>query len=178
MVRFAARVLKRREAGFSLLELVVVLAISAIMVSGLFLAWQRCLSHQVLQTSSVELLQEARLAQEQALSTGEIWEVRFYRKGKAHFYGIWREGESEPWREKELPQSVVIHAASFRRQGNYRYVRFAGRSTTFDAGTLVLRSGKAYRFLVVSSKGRIRLDTKPPDGWPESSEEWQRRWPL
>ncbi|HHP51488.1 MAG TPA: prepilin-type N-terminal cleavage/methylation domain-containing protein [Moorella mulderi] len=162
VLRFPCRKANGKEpAGFTLLEVVVVLLLVTLLAGGTTYACATLLRQQLLALTGVEVLQDLRLAQEEAFSTGETVRIWFYNDGYL------KEGPGPEDRcLKHLPPGVEFYASTIYhpQERAYHVLEFRGSTSTFGNKALALKSGPSSRFIRVNVKGRLILSDKPTEG--------------
>jgi prepilin-type N-terminal cleavage/methylation domain-containing protein len=155
-----AVVMTTRRPGFTLLELIVALAVLSLLLAAALPRISATLPSLAVDRAAWQLVSELELARVKAINrnarTRTILELEPGR------YRV--EAESEGRFESEgglraLPGGVGFDpAGSTRVSGGRISITFQPRGHTTDNATIALRAGAAQRRVVVSGAGRVRVE--------------------
>jgi type II secretion system protein H len=148
------------EKGFTLLELLLVLLITAFSLAAATPALEQAMSRQRLDSSALQLAWVLRSAQEEAIYSGQDNMVRFYYATNSYLAGTSTRYYLEGAQYAAVPnfptQIGRVPACIFQPSGIPR-----------SGGTVVLvNSQNEQRYVIVSPvAGRVRISDQPPAGW-------------
>lgn len=152
------------QAGFSLLEVVVVVAIAGIVTVLILPDFNRLMGRYALESAAREMAAHIRALQESAMKDESVG-YRMLFDEVADSYSMNIEGGASLYRVIRLPASVDLAYTNFNQHGqigllfaangNPRY-RFGGHITLQD------RVGGTHRYIVIDSIGRVRIGKEPP----------------
>jgi prepilin-type N-terminal cleavage/methylation domain-containing protein len=147
----------RRPTGFTLLELVVVVAIVLVVAAGAMLAWPRVEAAFALETGLHQLASELQVARALAVaSAGRVRVVlrvgeRRYRRERA------LEGGYEVDRVGALPSGIAVAAV-----GSGGDLAFSGRGDGENATVVLADRRGVRRSLVLNQRGRMTIGGAAP----------------
>jgi prepilin-type N-terminal cleavage/methylation domain-containing protein len=147
-----SRIVGSREDGFVLLELLVVLGIMGIVISGAVFGARKMIPRSELEAGTYEIISDFRRIQQQAISEQRDYGIRFDDENNE--YIVFNDDEGDI-RIKELDKNLVYHEIRF---GGDKEVTFKAIGTA-DNGhvTLINDNGMKYR-ITVSGQGRVRVE--------------------
>lgn len=167
---------RRRQRGFSLAELMVVLAIAAILMAGALPGMSALVRSQQLKAAAHDLLGAIALARSQAVARGSRVELAPADPAGIDWSRGWvvfadRDGDRRPGAGDDiisvhaaLPQGIAIGSTFPNKRGaDYIAYNGAGRSCTDTSslaarwGTLSLFQGEHTRRIKINMLGRARL---------------------
>lgn len=148
--------------GFSLLEIIVVLALLAVISVVAIPTFGNYLAERELEAACLQLQQDIRLASQQAL-VGEsaTYRINLYRN--AEKYRVLDMSKPSRYREVAMPPGVDLAWTNFENDVIY----FSARGRPTAGGHITLKSGKTGKFLyviVAPVTGRTRVSEQPPSG--------------
>ena len=148
---FHASETRASSAGFSLVELMVALAIFGLLLTLATPAFKRFQESQALFDAAGQITRELRAARQKAIATGATQEIRFmYNFGGTSDYHIWNGTVANPsWR---LPKNITYYWGG-GTQNDYRWTS-DGRCQDF--GWVILENTRGLRDTVaVRTSGMI-----------------------
>jgi prepilin-type N-terminal cleavage/methylation domain-containing protein len=160
---------KRRhhcQAGFTLIEVMMVTLIAGALLSVAFFNLNRAVAHWELVTTARTMVSDIREARDEALNKGKA-EVWFCGKTGDGHYKLY-DCDGKELKKVDLPQRVVFVKLTFSTEnGDYYILRFpsSGNPGPAFAGSAYLKSktGAEYRRVaVLGSTGRVRITKDPP----------------
>lgn len=141
--------------GFTLLELLVALALFAATAGLAVPAWQRQLDTWRLAAATRQVVMDLKVARARAISAGATYRVRF-PEDAAH-YVLERQQSGGAYAAAApataLPDGVRIDACTAAGSG----VSFRPRGHAATFGTITLRNPSGVRQVVVDIAGRLRV---------------------
>ena len=141
---------RSQNGGFTLLELIITLAVIVIVTGGVFLAVRQQDRH-ALNHAAYQMQADMRYAQRRALISGQQVEVRIYRDSNMYRlrYNCSVNGETEI-RRVNLQNGVRIIATG------REYFHYYPRGTVAASFTFTLENGRYRRDLtIIPSSGRV-----------------------
>jgi prepilin-type N-terminal cleavage/methylation domain-containing protein len=147
----------RRLAGFTLLELVVVMAIAAVVAGGAMLVWPRVEGALALEAGLQQLASELRVAR--ALAVASAGRVRVVLRGGERRYRRERaeDGGFEIDRVGDLPRGILVAAV-----GSGGDLTFSGRGDGENATVVLADRRGVRRSLVLNQRGRMTIAGAAP----------------
>jgi len=142
------------KKGFTLLELVIALAVIMIITGGVFLAIRQQ-DRRALYNAAYQLQADIRYAQRRALIGGRVLEVRFYP-----VYDMYRIRYARPY-YTEIRRVYFQNGVNLRTT-NRVFITFQPRGSASGSFTLTLESGR-YRRDLTSTVSGGRIDIKVTD---------------
>lgn len=139
----------KQQTGFTLVELIAVLALIAILFAFAMPVIQQCFVQLQMDTVIVQLHRDIRWAQRLADQHQKTVNIHFLRTSPAYQYGILLSGESQYMKKVYLPehltrmtaQSIIIEPdRSFRKNGH-----------------VMLQKGEIRRYVYYYQTGRSRV---------------------
>jgi len=144
----------KRRGGFTLLELVIALAVATIISGGVFMTFRQT-PQRVLRSAALQMQADIRYAQRRAMIEGRRIQVSFYPTGR--MYRIRFYDTLEELRRVYLQDgiSLLTHYLPSNR------MTYLPRGTVSDAGSITLSmDGFTQRLTITPASGRvILLDT-------------------
>ena len=133
------------DSGFTLLELIVALAIAAILAAIAIPNWSLLLPTYRLNSSARQVQSELHRIRMQAASEN----VRFQLVFSAGAADYTLERDSSPWQRKPLPEGIIIAKAGT--------ISFSPRGTAGGDRVRLLNEKGECTQVVVSATGRVRI---------------------
>ena len=163
---FASRFMIQ-ESGFSLLELLIVIAIVGLLAAGVGVSLVNYQRTAALDSSAKEIVGNLRFAQSKAItgedgnadSTSDKWGVRF-TNGTNDTYRIFYGNSYNVNNAKEeiyLPSSVSFSAPAEENNLDVIFTKISG-TTTATAVTIANANGSETRTITVDASGRINTN--------------------
>jgi len=155
------------QAGYTLLEIMLVIALIGIMLSVTFINLQKSFAHHKLHVSARRMLWEIRTMQASALteeSSGYkiLFDVDPSRNTDIDRYYI-KEGTTT-LKTIKLPAGINLYYTNF--EDHKIYINLSGYPLNGFGGTIQIENKFAERLYVVLNKtGRVRIDNKPPSSY-------------
>lgn len=149
----------KNKQAFTLIEVLLAIAILGILVGMAIPAYNRVMQHQTLYKEAGQLAWDLRAARQEAITTGKATRVDFYYyadayqvKNKARHY---------------FPEGISYRAKpSFIHQGSMElYCTFAPSGVPSPGGTACLtnRNQELLYVIVNLPAGRVRISEDPPE---------------
>ena len=128
------------SAGFSLAELMVILAVMGLILVYAVPGFKRFKESQALNDASTQIARELRAARQKAIATGNTQEIRFiYNFGGTSDYHIWSNSVANPsWR---LPKDVTY----FWGSGTQSSYRWTSNGRCLDFGWIIIENSRGVR---------------------------------
>lgn len=139
----------KQEAGFTLIEIIAVIALIAILLTMVMPTIQQCYFQVQLDTAIIQLHKDIRWAQRLADQHQKTVTIHFLRTVPVYQYGIMMAGESQYLKKVYFPahltqltaQSIVIESdQSFRKNGH-----------------VMIQKGDVRRYVYYYQTGRSRV---------------------
>lgn len=160
--------MKKHHCGFTLVEIIVVLAISAVMTTGTIMGFKSLMAANDLRVAGNRMMQDIRTTQQIALaenSSEHSYFIQFYQD-PANNYIIKRSATPLPIiiASVSFPTSVALVTTNFDSQ----MLSLSSKGIPARGGTITLKNqvnGKLSFVIVASVTGRVRVSDRPPDSW-------------
>ena len=161
MVKLLKLSKRHRQAGFTLVELAMVLSILSVMLLCVFPMLREVFSEYALYAGARQMASDIRCHQQAAVSA----------EGSLGVYQISFDVDREMYNLKRgltslqtvyLPSSVDIVKTNFSKSE----LKFSVQGVPVEAGNVFLMdrvTGKQYFVIISPVVGRVRVDTRPPD---------------
>lgn len=145
----------RTQDGFGVLELLLALAIMAILVVAALPNLQRYLAQRDLQQTARLLSTDLRLAQQYAVTQNEAYRLQYV--GAAANYTLLRVSDGTVVKQVDLPATVVITNTFTGDRAE-----FAATGAPVQGGTFCLTDGTgALKVEVLPATGRVEITEAP-----------------
>lgn len=160
---WSGRILNR--AGFTYLELILVIAIMAVIAVLALPLFAGVGDSRKLESAAWRLVSEMRLARQTAISTGKTVRIEF--RVEANDYRIWYPDETV---RVKLPEGITISGNNFPLKKNsigIREVSFTPTGAPTQGGTVTFKNSRGDRLYVITTPAtaRTRLSKDPPAHW-------------
>lgn len=130
----------RSSAGFSLMELMVVLIVGAILLAATIPAFRGYTQSGDLKSAGRNIATQISLARERAISTGNQQTLRFIKGyGGTSDYHVWANNVADPsWK---LPRGITYYWGS----GTQNTYRMSTDGRCLDTGLIILQNDRGDR---------------------------------
>ncbi len=155
------------QAGYSLLEIMLVIALIGIMLSVTFINLQRPFAHHKLHVSARRMLWEIRTMQAIALteeSSGYKMQFLVDPKRNIDIDSYYIMAGINTIKVLELPVGINLYETNF--ESNRIYVNCSGYPAYGFGGTIqIVNKFEEKLYVVIGKSGRVRIDNKPPSSY-------------
>ena len=155
---------QKREAGYTLIEVMIVMAIAGVLAAVVIPDFSRLIGSYSLNAAAVEMAMNIRLLQEKALRH-ESASYRMVFDKVNHDYSYLSDHRTNVYVTTKLPPGIELNhenfstsatgGLGFAANGN-PYYRFGGHIA------LKCRATGEFRYVIIDSIGRVRIDNVPP----------------
>jgi prepilin-type N-terminal cleavage/methylation domain-containing protein len=153
-LRFSRRSPASTKSGFTLIEMLVAIAIMGILMAIAAPAWNNFLANRNLTSAQEQFLQTIRQAQVQAIHTHQTWQASFQEHNGMIQFAVYGLGDAPTWQnsipsihidagETTLPPSSSGYQVQFNRTGQV--------NGQLGRMTLVADNSRSKRCIVVST---------------------------
>lgn len=144
--------MRNRDRGYTLIELILVIAIMAILFTISFPNFTRILSQYQLKSTANQLISDMRWVRQESIY-GRSGMVKMYFERDKNYYAI-DEGTKRR-AKRELPKGIYFHDVPL----NNSQLTFTLIGAPSEAGTIVLKNsyGASCHIYFMPSTGRIRI---------------------
>ena len=148
----------RRNKGYTLLELVIIVGIISILLAASFRGLIIAKHNLELNMAAHQLAATLKDCQSRAMYTGSYYKIEFYPS--LNRYRVYRENELV---EDVQLENINLHYTNFT---DYK-VRFYNNGTPSMGGTVTLKTknGRTLYVIMTPVTARTRVSTKPPANW-------------
>ncbi|HIE12603.1 MAG TPA: type II secretion system protein [Desulfotomaculum sp.] len=157
---------RNREAGVTLVEVILVVTIIGVLAGVLVLSSMRSTAHWELVTAARTLVSDLRATRDIAFNTGEQSTLWIYQQGGQYnngFYMVY-DAERQVWKDVYLPKTVRFsHIKGFQKVVASQVYRVNFYPQTSGSGTVTLESatGESRYVKVYGNTARVRLSETP-----------------
>lgn len=153
----------RRQEGYTLVELTVVMTVIATLSLTVLLSIGSLLDLVRLQTAARQLAEDIRWTEQAAITEKCRYEIRFYYNEELYQIRKFNPATNSYGIEKTVRMPGAVDLAGTNFSNNQIAYNTIGGISGVQGGYIGLNAKSNFRYIIVAAvTGRVRIDDKPP----------------
>ena len=156
--------MRRCEAGFSLIEIMIVMALIGVLFALFIPDFNRLMGVYRLNCAAGEMAMNIRLLQENAMRyESPNYRMLFNEANNSYSYIV--DHGSIAYKTIKLPPGIDLVYNNFSRPGSTGLIFAANGNPIYRFGghvSIRCRASGTFRYIIIDSIGRVRIDDVPP----------------